>query len=115
MKKLFNINKKMKKGLINEAFRLQQLAGIIKEEVTMDMDPSNGDNVYIKSTKEFGTWYDWGWGEDEHGNPSTGLVLIGRDTKPKEYPLSDIDVWKEEEEEEPERDADLWRDIKYNR
>ena len=105
----------MKKGLINEAARLQKLAGIINEEVTLDMDPSYGDNVYIKSTKEYGTWHDWGWGEDENGDPSTALVKIGREKEPKEFPLSDIEVWKDEEEEEPEMDPDMARDIKYDR
>lgn len=102
-------------GLLKGLAHALKKKGGVNEEVTLDMDPSYGDNVYIKSTKEFGTWHDWGWGEDENGDPSTALVKIGRDKEPKEFPLSDIEVWKDEEEEEPERDADLWRDIKYDR
>jgi hypothetical protein len=131
----------MKKGLIKEATRLQQLAGILKESdlgaayaereldgdasrqmheepngsVTLDMDPKHGDNVYIRSTKQFGTWHDWGWAEDEDGNPSTAMIKLNNEKELKEFPLADIEVYDDEEEEEPERDADFWRDIKYDR
>lgn len=108
----------MKKGLINEAFRLQQLAGLapISEVVSVDEpEPSYRANAYIRSTKEFGEWYDWGTEEDEDGNPTTGQVIIKGEKTPREFPLSDIEIWEDEEEEEPEYDPDMARDIKYDR